>query len=436
MVMRPYTNSKTPSGEEIVSQLKKLESPNKLPATTIENAVLSVNSKTGNVKLTSEMVGAQPQNTNLTKIAQAVYEANSLMYTDKDNNIQSLAISDYMKNMLSLQSTESVVSKMQLSKVAMTGNYNDLENVPVQNDNGSVQVQSDWEQEDETKADFIRNKPAIPEIPEINYPVTSVNEQEGGVVLTATEIGAANKEHSHTIADITGLQSELDAKLDSGSEIDYSQITGVPEIPEQLQSDWTQEDSTQVDFIKNKPTIPVVNYPVTSVNDKTGAVSLGASDVGAAPVQHTHTITQITGLQTALDSKISTGASIPYSTITGKPTIPAAQVNSDWNATTGVTQILNKPTVPKFETLQGTTGSNGIYQVTFGKTYTTPPHVNPVVINGTAAQVTVLSNLTTTGCTISVQQRAAVTLLGLEVLLAATTAVANATVGVLVVARD
>jgi hypothetical protein len=29
-----------------------------------------------------------------------------------------------------------------------------------------------------------------------------------------------------------------------------------------------------------------------------------------------------------------------------KPTIPAAQVNSDWNSSSGVSQILNKPTIP------------------------------------------------------------------------------------------
>ena len=32
--------------------------------------------------------------------------------------------------------------------------------------------------------------------------------------------------------------------------------------------------------------------------------------------------------------------------ILNKPTIPAAQVNSDWNATTGVEEILNKPSIP------------------------------------------------------------------------------------------
>ena len=35
-----------------------------------------------------------------------------------------------------------------------------------------------------------------------------------------------------------------------------------------------------------------------------------------------------------------------YNDLSNKPTIPAAQVNSDWNATSGVARILNKPTIP------------------------------------------------------------------------------------------
>jgi len=37
--------------------------------------------------------------------------------------------------------------------------------------------------------------------------------------------------------------------------------------------------------------------------------------------------------------------------ILNKPTIPAEQVNSDWNATTGKAQILNKPTIPSISGL-------------------------------------------------------------------------------------
>ena len=34
-----------------------------------------------------------------------------------------------------------------------------------------------------------------------------------------------------------------------------------------------------------------------------------------------------------------------YTDLTNKPTIPAAQVNSDWNASSGVAEILNKPSL-------------------------------------------------------------------------------------------
>lgn len=44
----------------------------------------------------------------------------------------------------------------------------------------------------------------------------------------------------------------------------------------------------------------------------------------------------------SLATVATTGA---YSDLTGKPTIPSAQVNSDWNSSTGLSQILNKPTL-------------------------------------------------------------------------------------------
>lgn len=42
---------------------------------------------------------------------------------------------------------------------------------------------------------------------------------------------------------------------------------------------------------------------VISVNGETGEVVLDAADVGASPTGHTHTIANVTGLQTALDGK-------------------------------------------------------------------------------------------------------------------------------------
>lgn len=51
-----------------------------------------------------------------------------------------------------------------------------------------------------------------------------------------------------------------------------------------------------------------------------------------------------TAVQPADLATVATSGS--YNDLTNKPTIPAAQVNSDWNATSGVAQILNKPTIP------------------------------------------------------------------------------------------
>lgn len=80
---------------------------------------------------------------------------------------------------------------------------------------------------------------------------------------------------------------------------------------------------------------------VTSVNNQTGAVVLTASDVGAA------TTAQGTKADTAVQpADLATVATTgDYDDLTNKPTIPAAQVNSDWDAVSGVAQILNKPTL-------------------------------------------------------------------------------------------
>lgn len=151
--------------------------------------------------------------------------------------------------------------------------------------------------------------------------------------------------HQHPISDITGLQNALNAKLDSSASISYNSLTDKPVLFSGNYNDLTNNPTlfsgNYQDLINkpvyatvattgnyndllNKPVIPTVNYPVTSVAGKTGSVILVASDVGG------------------LASVATTGL---YSSLSGLPTIPAAQVNSDWNATSGVAQILNKPSL-------------------------------------------------------------------------------------------
>ena len=53
---------------------------------------------------------------------------------------------------------------------------------------------------------------------------------------------------------------------------------------------------------------------------------------------------QINGVELQ-GNKTTSNLNISYNDLTNKPTIPAAQVNSDWNSTSGVSEILNKPTL-------------------------------------------------------------------------------------------
>ena len=67
-----------------------------------------------------------------------------------------------------------------------------------------------------------------------------------------------------------------------------------------------------------------------------------------------------------------------YNTLSNKPTIPAAQVNSDWDATSGISVILNKPVVPKQPSITtATAGTPSLsYNTTNGEFTYTPPDLS------------------------------------------------------------
>ena len=76
--------------------------------------------------------------------------------------------------------------------------------------------------------------------------------------------------------------------------------------------------------LSNKPTIP-------TIPTQTSAFVNNGSDGTSTYVE--------------ADELAAVATSGSYNDLSNKPTIPAAQVNSDWNATSGVAQILNKPTL-------------------------------------------------------------------------------------------
>lgn len=68
-----------------------------------------------------------------------------------------------------------------------------------------------------------------------------------------------------------------------------------------------------------------------------------------------------------------------YNDLTNKPTIPAAQVNSDWNANSGVAEILNKPTIPTVNNATLTIQKNGTDVQTFTANQSTNATANITV---------------------------------------------------------
>lgn len=132
---------------------------------------------------------------------------------------QDSAAADYIKN------------KPNLATVATSGSYNDLSDKP---SIPAAQVQSDWNEADNSKVDFIKNKPNL------------------ATVATSGSYNDLQDKPS-----IPAAQVQSDWNQSDSNAVDY--IKNKPSIPAaQVQSDWNEADSGAVDFIKNKPTIPVV----------------------------------------------------------------------------------------------------------------------------------------------------------------------------------
>ena len=129
------------------------------------------------------------------------------------------------------------------------------------------------------------------------------------------------------------------------------------------------------------------NYPLANLQDEdlfevcyfngttyltrkiSGAVIKAAAGGGAVWGDISGILSNQTDLQNALNAKYNnpTGTIAQYIDGTGAlqtfPTIPAAQVNSDWNASSGVAQILNKPTIPAAQVNSDWNASSGVAQI-------------------------------------------------------------------------
>ena len=193
-----------------------------------------------------------------------------------------------------------------------SGNYNDLTNKPTI---PAAQVNSDWNAN--SGVEQILNKPTLATVATTGdyddlankptIPAAQVNSDWDAVAGIAKIL---NKPSLAPVA-TTG---------------DYDDLTNKPSIPAaQVNSDWNANSG--VAEILNKPSLATV------------ATTGSYNNLANKPALNN---VIISGHKTSSDYGLFSG---DYNDLTNKPTIPAAQVNSDWNANSGVAQILNKPTL-------------------------------------------------------------------------------------------
>lgn len=139
------------------------------------------------------------------------------------------------------------------------------------------------------------------------------------VEIVAPTVGSSIGRWFHT-----DLQSIPQINSDWNATSGVAQILNKPTIPNpQVQVDWNL--STGIASILNKPDLSQY-YLASNPNGY----------INSVPPQ---TWTSITGKPTF--SIVATSGS--YNDLLNKPSIPSAQVNSDWNSNSGISQILNRP---------------------------------------------------------------------------------------------
>ena len=121
--------------------------------------------------------------------------------------------------------------------------------------------------------------------------------------------------------------------------------------------------------ILNKPTIPIL--PSSIVEDVTATAPMSSSGGVTPDISITQADGTTDGYLSSTDwntfdgkFNVPNGLSTDYLDGLGSPqpfpTIPNAQVNSDWNATSGVEEILNKPTIPAAQIQSDWNQSNNV----------------------------------------------------------------------------
>lgn len=114
---------------------------------------------------------------------------------------------------------------------------------------------------------------------------------------------------------------------------------------------------------------PPFPYPVAYPLGTSGKMVCINPDgsLGTTTISGDVTLNSMTGLTEVLSTNgvpfSAVATSNNYNDLSNLPSIPAAQVNSDWNASSGVSQILNKPSIPSGQVNSDWNASSGVAQI-------------------------------------------------------------------------
>ena len=146
-----------------------------------------------------------------------------------------------------------------------------------------AQVQSDWTEDASAEPSFIKHKP------------------------TTKPISAGNGISIVEYADNVRITNTVDP---------------------QVQANWAENNSENPDFVRNKPGVKqIVAGPNVTITEAQNQITISSTGAGGVPVQ--------------ADWLQQDSSQPDY--IKGKPSIPSAQVNADWTASGGVSEVLHKP---------------------------------------------------------------------------------------------
>ena len=226
-----------------------------------------------------------------------------------------------------------ILNKPSLATVATTGDYSDLTGTPsiptatsdLTNDSGFI-----------TLAD-------VPAQQNADWDATS------GVGQILNKPSLATVATTGAYSDLSGKPSIPTATSDLTNDSGFITLS---DVPAQVQPDW--DATSGLGEILNKPNLATV-ATTGAYSDLSGKPSIPTATSDLQNDSGFITLSDVPA-QVNADWNASSGAA----QILNKPTIPAAQVNSDWNAASGVSQILNKPNL-------ATVATTGAYADLSGK---------------------------------------------------------------------